>query len=117
MQSSHQSKSKGMASGLMLALKAFLNSSNVIVPELSLSGTSRYTWSLRTESGGDCIHVEILEGDEVIRVRPLQQRLEHHKVFPGDQTTLGGIGDTEQDGELASTDSRQILGGGNGPDE
>ena len=32
----HQSKLKGMASGLMLALKTFLNSSNVIVPELSL---------------------------------------------------------------------------------
>ena len=29
-----------------------------------------------------CAHIEILEGDEVIRVRPLQQRLEHHKIFP-----------------------------------
>ena len=28
------------------------------------------------------VHVEILEGDVVIRVRPLQQRLEHHKIFP-----------------------------------
>lgn len=36
----HQSKSKGMASGLMLALKTFLNSSNVIVPELSLRSAS-----------------------------------------------------------------------------
>lgn len=35
-QSSHQSKSKGMESGLMLALNTFLNSSKVIVPELSL---------------------------------------------------------------------------------
>ena len=39
----YQSKSKGMASGLMLALKTFLNSSKVIVPELSLWGISRYT--------------------------------------------------------------------------
>ena len=32
----HQSKLKGIASGLTLALKTFLNSSNVMVPELSL---------------------------------------------------------------------------------
>ena len=39
-QLSHQSKSKSMALGLMLALKTFLNSLNVIVPELSLRSTS-----------------------------------------------------------------------------
>lgn len=34
------------------------------------------------EWGKQRIHVEILEGDVVIRVSPLQQRLEHHKIFP-----------------------------------
>ena len=73
MRSPYQSKSKGMASCLMLALKAFLNSSKVIVPELSLYETSRYTWSQSDgERGRERVHVEILEGDVVIRVRPLQ---------------------------------------------
>jgi len=107
-----------MASGLMFALKTFLNSSNVIVPELSLWGTSGYTWPLSEgERRKAHVHVEILEGDEVIRVRPLQQCLEHHEIFPGHQTTLRGIRDTEQDRELASTDFRQILCGSNGLDE
>jgi hypothetical protein len=68
-------------------------------------------------AGGDCVHVEILEGDEVIRVRPLQQRLKHHEILPRHQTTLGGIRDTEQDGKLAPTDFRQVLGGSDGFDK
>jgi hypothetical protein len=67
----------------MLALKVFLNLLYVIVPELSLWGAFRYTkFQSDREWRRDCVHVEILEGDEVIRVRPLQQRLKHHEVFP-----------------------------------
>lgn len=68
----HQSKLKGIASGLTLALKTFLNSSNVMVPELSLDILVK-PGPGRKQSGEELhVHVEILEGNEVIRVGPLQ---------------------------------------------
>lgn len=55
---SDQSKSKGKASALMLALNTFLNSSNVMVPELSLWGhfRSRPAQHNHTKEGGGHTH-------------------------------------------------------------
>lgn len=76
-----QLKSKGIDSGPTLAEKTFLNSSYVIVPELSLL---QYivvrTIIPNLNSVG--IHIKILEGHPVIRIRSLQQRLEHRKIGP-----------------------------------
>lgn len=35
-----------------------------------------------------CVHVEVLEGNPVVGIGPLEDRLEHDKVVPGDQAPL-----------------------------
>lgn len=41
------------------------------------------------------LHIEVLEGGPIVRVRTLQKRFEYYKIVPRDQTPLGAIGNAE----------------------
>ena len=57
---------------------------------------------------GTCVHVKVLERYPVVRIRPLQRRLKHDKVIPGDQAAFVIVGDAEERAELAAPDLAQV---------
>lgn len=57
---------------------------------------------------GECVHVEILEGYPVVRVRPLEDGLENDKVIPGHEPALVGVCDTEKRSELVPPNLAQV---------
>jgi hypothetical protein len=90
----------------MLAEKTVLNSSKSIDPE----------WSLNTggEKSGVQVsqhnaHVKIVESHKVVGIRSLQKSLEDNEVVPRDQSSPGGIGDSEKNSELSLAYPRQVV--------
>ena len=66
---------------------------------------------------GTCVHVKVLERYPVVRIRPLQDGLKHHKVIPGDEATLVRVRDAEEGRELRPADLAEVALGRDGFDE
>jgi len=54
------------------------------------------------------VHIEILKGHPIVRIRSFQQSLEYRKVRPRHQAPFGGISDAKQNSELRAADFRQV---------
>lgn len=116
-------KSKGIASGPIFDENTFLNSSKVIVPELSLHPSIQTTasapYNIVTQQRDNQInsHVKILEGNPIVCVWTLEQGLEHGKIIPRNAASFRTVGHTEEDSELSTSDTCQVARRCDGIDE
>ena len=78
---------------------------------------ARMTMLARKSNDEFGVHVKVLERYPVVRIRPLQDRLKHHKVIPGDQSALVRVGDAEERRKLGATDPGEVALGRNGVHE
>ena len=63
------------------------------------------------------VHVKVLERYPVVRIRPLQNGLKHHKVIPGEQPALVRVRDAEERRELRAPDLGEVALGRDGVHE
>lgn len=61
----------------------------------------------RNLTGTGDVHIKVLESYPIIRIRPLQDRLEHDKVVPGHQPTLSRVCHAEERRKLCTADFRR----------
>ena len=112
--SAYQSKLKGRAPLPRVDANTFLNSSKSIDPDPSLRDGSVET--LQSTSASD-LHVEKLEGNQIIGVRPLQKCLKDCEIVPRNQIMVGLISHFEEYRELIATNFCKVFAGGNRVDK